>query len=183
VSDEIVTRRLLLRRWTENDRPGFAAINADSEVMRYFPATLSAAESDAFVDRIEEGFDRDGFGLWAVELDGRLAGYTGLSQQKGLLTTGDCVEVGWRLARWAWGQGIATEAALAALRCGFEDQGLTEIFSWTTETNAPSEAVMLRIGLLRRPELDFDHPRLVDWWGRRHIVYSLRSEEWAVTHA
>ncbi|NUO90089.1 MAG: GNAT family N-acetyltransferase [Dermatophilaceae bacterium] len=73
------TERLLLRGWTDHDRAPFAAINADPEVMKHFPAPLTRAGSDAFVDRIERHFEAHGFGLWAVEAGGELAGYTGLS--------------------------------------------------------------------------------------------------------
>jgi len=65
VSDywEIHTERLLMRRWRDSDRAPFAALNADPEVMRYFPAALDRGESDRLIDRIEERFDQQGFGL------------------------------------------------------------------------------------------------------------------------
>ncbi|HEY9424520.1 MAG TPA: GNAT family N-acetyltransferase, partial [Microterricola sp.] len=68
----IVTERLLLRRWTDADREPFARMNADPAVMEHFPAVLDRAASDALIDRIEAGFERNGFGrggfgLWAVE--------------------------------------------------------------------------------------------------------------------
>lgn len=66
--DRVLTDRLILRRWREDDRAPFAALNGDAETMRYFPATLTRVESDRFVDRIEAGLDQHGFGLWALEL-------------------------------------------------------------------------------------------------------------------
>jgi RimJ/RimL family protein N-acetyltransferase len=68
--DAVRTERLLMRRWREDDREPFAAMNADPEVMRYFPAPLDRAASDALVDRIEDLFGRQGFGLWALEVAG-----------------------------------------------------------------------------------------------------------------
>jgi RimJ/RimL family protein N-acetyltransferase len=59
-----------MRRWREDDREPFAAMNADPEVMRYFPAPLDRVASDALVDRIEDLFGRQGFGLWALEVAG-----------------------------------------------------------------------------------------------------------------
>ena len=64
--DSIRTPRLVMRRWRESDREPYAALNADPEVMRYFPATLSRVASDVSVDRMEDLFDRQGFGLWAL---------------------------------------------------------------------------------------------------------------------
>ncbi len=117
----LTTDRLLLRRWRDADRPPFAALNADAEVMRYFPAPLGRAASDAFVDRIEQGFDEHGYGLWALEVraTGEFIGFTGLALQTFDAPFTPAVEVGWRLARSAWGHGYATEAARAALDDGF----------------------------------------------------------------
>lgn len=76
---ELRTQRLLLRGWRAEDREPFARLNADPEVMRHFPSTLTREESDAFVDRNEERFSRNGFGLWAVEVPGA-APFLGLQE-------------------------------------------------------------------------------------------------------
>lgn len=165
--------RLKLRQWRDDDRDPFADLNADLEVMHFFPSTLNREESDALVDRIEAGFRENGFGLWAVEVEGRFAGFTGLNRSSFTTPMGPHVEIGWRLARWAWGQGLATKAARLTLADGFGRVGLTEVFSFTTQSNAPSERVMQRIGMVRRPDLDFDHPNTPGWWGSRHIVYRI----------
>jgi len=68
-----------MRRWREDDREPFAAMNADPEVMRYFPAPLDRAASDALVDRIEDLFGRQGFGLWALEVAGPEPGHAELA--------------------------------------------------------------------------------------------------------
>jgi RimJ/RimL family protein N-acetyltransferase len=70
------TERLLLRRWREEDRAPFAALNADPVVMEHFPALLTREQSDALVDRIEAHFDEHGYGLWALEADGAFVGFT-----------------------------------------------------------------------------------------------------------
>ena len=175
--DGLTTERLVLRRWTDADRAPFAEMNADPEVMRYFPNVMTKQESDAMVDRIEQGFENNGFGLWAVEIDGRFAGLTGLNRTTFETPMGPHVEIGWRFARWAWGQGYATEAAQCVLDAAFTDLGLSEVYSFTTETNLPSERVMQRIGMKRRTDLDFDHPNTPEWWGAKHIVYQARSSE------
>ena len=177
MTDRLTTERLVLRRWTDADRAPFAELNADPEVMRYFPNVMTKQESDAMVDRIEQGFENNGFGLWAVEIDGRFAGLTGLNRTTFDTPMGPHVEIGWRFAKWSWGQGYATEAAQCVLDAAFADLGLTEVFSFTTETNHPSERVMQRIGMTRRGDLDFDHPNTPGWWGVKHIVYQARSSE------
>ena len=175
------TARLVLREWSDSDADPFAALCADVEVMEFFPSTMSREESSAMIDRVSQRISDDGFGLWAVEIDGHFAGYTGLSRASAISGTSftPCVEVGWRLAKWAWGKGYASEAARESLRIGFQEFQLNEIFSWTTRTNVRSESVMSRIGMKRRPDLDFDHPNTPNWWGQPHIVYSLERSAWA----
>src|SRR5690606_13074652 len=125
------TERLVLRRWRDEDRDPFAALNADPVVMEHYPATLSRAESDAFVDRVEAHLDEAGWGLWAVEVaeSGDFAGYVGLWPASFEAHFTPAVEVGWRLARAHWGRGYATEAARAAVADGFARVGLEEIVS------------------------------------------------------
>jgi ribosomal-protein-alanine N-acetyltransferase len=174
---ELRTGRLLLRRWRPADRPPFAALNADPEVMRYFPSALTPEHSDAFVDRIEAGFERYGFGLWALEVTGtgEFIGFTGLSVPSFDAHFIPAVEVGWRLARSAWGHGYATEAAHRALTSGFTDHGLAEVVSFTSVANVRSQAVMRRIGMTHDPADDFDHPRLPAGHPlRRHVLWRAR---------
>lgn len=163
--------RWVLRSWTESDLEPFAAINADPEVMEFFPECLTREQSDQFAGRIIDSLEREGFGLWALDVDDRFAGFVGLNRTAFETPMGPHVEIGWRLARWAWGRGLATEAANAVQKHALDDLGLPEIYSFTTVKNIRSEAVMRRIGMTRRPDLDFDHPRTPGWWGCRHIVY------------
>lgn len=174
------TNRLVLREWRDDDLLPFAEICADAEVMQHFPSTMTRTECADMIDAIRGRFATNGFGLWAVEFKDRFAGYVGLNLTGPSFTTSfaPCHEVGWRLARWAWGQGVASEAAQESLRIGFEEYGIQAIFSWTTVANARSESVMKRIGMKRRSDLDFNHPGTPDWHGAPHIVYSLTREEW-----
>ncbi|WP_207455544.1 GNAT family N-acetyltransferase [Herbiconiux sp. SYSU D00978] len=175
------TPRLILRRWRDADRAPFAALNADPEVMRYFPATLDRQQSDAFVDRIEQHFDEHGYGLWALEHrgSGEFLGFVGLKLALFEAHFTPAPEVGWRLARAAWGQGYASEAATAALAAGFERFGLDEIVSMTALLNERSQRVMQRIGMHRDPADDFDHPLVAPSHPlRRHLLYRLGAQEW-----
>jgi len=173
---ELRTERLTLRRWRDADRAPFAQMNADPRVMEFFPAPLSREESDALITRIEAGFDRHGFGLWALEVreTGQLIGFTGLAPPEFEAHFTPAVEVGWRLAAPAWGRGYATEAARAAIAFGFERAGLEEIVSMTSALNERSRAVMERLGMSRDPADDFDHPGIPAGHPlRRHVLYRL----------
>ncbi|NKZ05228.1 GNAT family N-acetyltransferase [Actinomadura latina] len=176
------TGRLLLRRWKDADREPFAALNADPEVMEHFPAPLTRAESDAMIERLEARFAESGFGFWALEVagTGEFIGFTGLSVPRFHAHFTPAVEIGWRLARPAWGRGYATEAALRALRYAFEDRALAEVVSFTSALNLRSQAVMERIGMTRDPSDDFDHP-LVDKGHRleRHVLYRITAAGWS----
>ena len=171
------TERLLLRAWRPTDREAFAALNADPLVMEHLPAPLSRVESDQLADCIELAFEHPGPRLWAVEVGGGepFIGFVGLSVPGFEAPFTPCVEVGWRLARAAWGHGYATEAARAAVADGFSRLGLDEIVSFTSRANARSQRVMQRLGMTRDPAEDFDHPRMPPGSPLRpHVLYRLR---------
>jgi ribosomal-protein-alanine N-acetyltransferase len=174
---ELVTRRLVLRQWQDSDLDPFAALNADPEVMRFFPNRLARAQSDQFAIRTRATIDRQGWGLWAVEIaDGPpFIGFVGLSRPRFRARFTPAVEVGWRLARRHWGHGYATEAAGAAVSFGFEQLGLAEIVSFTSAINERSISVMRRIGMTHDPADDFDHPDVPDGPLHRHVLYRISS--------
>jgi RimJ/RimL family protein N-acetyltransferase len=176
----LLTKRLMLRPFWDDDFARFAAINADPDVMAFFPKPLNRQESDALIARIMVHFARHGFGMWAVEAPGGvspLIGMVGLSVVPNDLPCAPAVEVGWRLGKEWWGRGYATEAARAAIADGVERCGLKEFVSFTTEINAPSRAVMERLGMTRDAAEDFDHPRVPEGDAlRRHVLYRLRIE-------
>lgn len=170
------TERLILREWRDEDLAPFADLNADPLVMEHFPSALSREESDALAARIRANLAARGFGLWAVEVAGGapFIGFVGLSVPAFEAPFTPCVEIGWRLARSAWGHGYATEAARAALAYGFTIVGLEEIVSFTAEGNLRSRQVMERLGMTRDPAEDFDHPRLAHCPRLvRHVLYRL----------
>jgi ribosomal-protein-alanine N-acetyltransferase len=144
--------------------------------MEHFPAVLSRAESDAFVDRITAGFAKRGWGLWAVEIDatGTFAGFVGLNPATFGAPFTPANEIGWRLARAYWNQGVATEAAQAVLDYGFGVLGLDEVVSFTATANHSSQRVMQKLGMHHDPADDFDHPQLPEGHRlRRHVLYRL----------
>lgn len=152
------TARLTLRRWRETDRDAFAALNADPAVTRDFGGPLCRSQSDAKFDRYVATFERQGYCRWAVENSQQLLlGYAGVMPSPPDHPLGPHAEIGWRLARSAWGQGFATEAAGAALLDIFTRIGLDEVLAYTACDNARSQAVMRRLGLQRQPARDFSH--------------------------
>ena len=176
---EISTSRLLLRRWIRSDREPFAALNADPQVMKFFLTALTREESDAFIDRIEAHFERNHFGLWAVEIPkvASFIGFVGLSVPKFEAHFTPCVEIGWRLASPFWNKGYATEGAKAVLNFGFQKVGLKEIVSFTTVKNDPSRRVMEKIGMTHDSSGDFDHPSILPGHPfRRHVLYRIKPE-------
>jgi len=180
-SQPLKTARLLLRCWREEDFAPFAAMNADPLTMRFMPSVLTADETRALMERLEDHHRLHGFGVWAVEVPGvsPLIGFTGLQRVSFDAPFLPAVEIGWRLAPAFWGKGYATEAAEAALRVGFERLNLGQIVSFTVEANKPSWSVMERLGMVRNPAEDFDHPRLPAGHPlRRHILYRLEREQW-----
>jgi RimJ/RimL family protein N-acetyltransferase len=175
------TARLLLRRWCEQDRAAFAALNADPVVMEHFPAPLSRRESDALVDRIEAGLDDRGWGLWAVELrePPEFIGFVGLNPATFEAPFTPAVEVGWRLAREHWGLGYATEGARATLDFGFDKLALDEIVSFTTRENVGSRRGMERLGMRHEAVDDFDNPNVAEGHPLRpHVLYRLDRDSW-----
>lgn len=170
------TERLILRPWRESDLEPFAALNNDPIVMEHFPARQSRAESDATVGRVREHFEREGFGLWAVEVPGvaPFIGFTGLQRPSFM----PVVEVGWRLAKEYWSAGYATEAARASLAWGFANLELDEIVAMVVPNNVRSQRVMAKLGMTRDPSADFDHPRIPKGSPvRRHWLFRLRKIE------
>ena len=170
----LATERLLLRHWRPSDRDAFAAMNADPEVMRHFPAPLEAAESDALLRRIASELDERGWGLWALEerSSGGLIGFTGLSPVPFPAPFAPAVEIGWRLKRSHWGRGLASEAARASLAHGFGALGLDEIVAFTFIGNERSRTVMASIGMTHDPADDFEHPLIPAGHRLRpHVLY------------
>ncbi len=173
---ELRTERLLLREWRDEDLEPFAVLNADPEVMRFMPKLLSRDECATRIQNIREHFRDHGFGLWAVEVCSvtPFIGFVGLSIPRFEMPFTPCVEIGWRLARQAWGNGFATEAARAVVAFGFDQLGLAEILSYTVPENVRSRRVMERLGMKHDPDGDFDHPLLAEGHPlRRHVMYRL----------
>jgi len=161
----IETERLRLRRWRDGDREAFAALNAHPDVMRDLGGPLDRRRSDEKLDRYAAAFDQLGFGRWALETRAAdFLGYVGVMPSPPGHPLGPHVEIGWRLARPAWGHGYATEAARAALHDAFGRCRLIEVLAYTAPDNLRSQAVMARLHLRRDPSRDFTAPYGATLW-------------------
>lgn len=166
----ILTPRLRLRRWRDEDRTAFSTLNADPEVGGWLAGPFSRKESDEQIDRFEAHAQTHGFTFWALaeRQTDRLIGLCGLRY----MARGD-VEVGWRVARDAWGFGYVTESAKACLAEAWR-LGLPKVVAITAVQNLRSRAVMERIGMSYNEGADFDHERLTqDHPLSRHVLYSI----------
>ena len=172
---ELRTERLLLRRWQQSDLEPWAAMNADPRVREHLGEVMTREQSDESVARFQEEFDARGYGWFAVEVGqtGEFIGFAGLDEVDEEMPF-DGVEIGWRLARAAWGHGYATEAARAVLAFGFDTLDLAEILALTTVGNVRSQAVMRRLGMTHDPRDDFDDPTVPEGPLRAGVVYRIR---------
>ena len=175
------TERLVLGGWDDEATEGLFRLSSDPEVMRHFPAPATREQVEGLVRRHGDNLAAGRPGLYAVRVRAteRFIGFVGLATPTFEAAFTPCVEVGWRLARDAWGNGFATEAAREVLRHGFETLGLSEIVSFTAVVNEPSIAVMRRLGMRTDPAEDFDHPSVPAGHPvRRHVLYRLTAEQW-----
>lgn len=176
---ELETERLRLRQWRESDLPSFAKLNNDPEVMRYFPNRLSAQESDALAEKCQSLIKQNGWGFWALELKIPFAnkpqfiGLLGLNRLDDVFPVEPKIEIGWRLDKTFWRQGLATEAAQRAVRFAFEELNMPSLVSFTPELNLPSQALMKRIGMYDTGRV-FTHPYVSQRSALcQHVIYRL----------
>jgi RimJ/RimL family protein N-acetyltransferase len=163
---------IVLRQWRDEDLEPFAVMNADAEVMQFFPKHLTTEESKGALLRFRTGIDQRGWGLWAVEVEGVFAGFTGLSQPSFSAHFTPCVEIGWRFRREFWGRSIAYSAGLAAQTFAFQNLNLSELVSFTSAINTRSWRLMERLGFTRNENDDFLHPLLEESGPLRpHVLY------------
>jgi len=173
------SERLGFRLWKEEDKMPFAKMNADKEVMAYFPSVLSTEASNDFLGRIENHFKDYGYGLWAVEVKetSKFIGYIGFHHATFESDFCPCVEIGWRLDLSSWHNGYATEGAKACLLHGFNFLGFKEVYSFTAKINLSSINVMKKIALKKIK--DFDYPAIEEASPLKvHVLYKLEKSEY-----
>lgn len=147
-------------------------MNADSEVMRYFPEPYSRERTKLFFDSIQREFADCDYGLYAAEekATGLFMGYIGFHRAEFAVDFCPCIEIGWRLDKAFWNKGYATEGAKSCLEYGFSSLGFDKVYSFTATVNLPSERVMQKIGMTL--ERYFDHPGVPENHPLRpHVLY------------
>lgn len=170
----IETDRLILRPWGDSDRAPFAAMCADPEVMTHLGPLLTRSQADAAIDRQMALQVECGHCFWALEArdTGEFLGFCGLKTMPDGCGLDGEIEAGWRLKRSAWGKGYARESATASLAWGFANLDVPRIVAMTVFGNTRSWGLMERLGMIRRPALDFAHPNVPDGDPLKpHIVY------------
>jgi RimJ/RimL family protein N-acetyltransferase len=173
----VETERLTLRPWREADKPVFETIINTPAMMEHFGGVWPVGGHDVLIDAQTASQATDGFSMWAVDWreTGELIGICGLRKVRHPDTpvSGD-LEIGWRIAEPFWGKGIAREAAVASLEWGWSNTDHPRIIAYTTDSNDRSWGLMKRLGMERRAELDFHHPKFApdDSFGAM-IVYAI----------
>ncbi|HYG96978.1 MAG TPA: GNAT family N-acetyltransferase [Solirubrobacterales bacterium] len=167
-AEELLTRRLRLRRLRDSDLEAMTAVNSDPEVTEFLSQPVDEEATRIFLEKTSSHWDEHGFGHWALELRegpdaGALIGFAGVAYPAFLQSLAHRPEIGWRLARPAWGRGLATEAALATRDDAFDRLGLTELISIIDPHNTRSRRVAEKLGM-RVEGHDSLHGRTVEVW-------------------
>ncbi|HHB78891.1 MAG TPA: N-acetyltransferase [Saprospiraceae bacterium] len=154
------SERLGFRAWKQEDIGELSAMNKDPDVMEFFPSTLSVADSQDLLNRLQAQYQENHFTFYAVELlqDQSFIGFIGLARTSFEEDFTPCVEIGWRLKKSAWNCGYATEGALRCLDFASHDLGIDGVYSFTPCVNFRSEKVMKKIGMKKVKE--FRHPKI-----------------------
>jgi RimJ/RimL family protein N-acetyltransferase len=171
------SERLGFRNWQDADIEPMTAINTDPEVMAYFSRTQDASLTVAAIGRMRDEYDQKGHCYFAVDLlsSGELIGFIGLHEQTFEADFTPCIDIGWRLKKAVWNQGLATEGARACLQYGFRQLQLKRIYSITPKINLRSERIMQKIGMQK--EKNFICALLLgDARLEECVLYSIRAE-------
>lgn len=161
------TARLRLREMTPHDIDFVATMLGNAEVSRYYDRVFTRYDSEIWLQRQLERYQRDGHGLWLAEerATGEPVGQIGLAVQdvRGVRLT----EVGWLLHRPYWGRGYATEAGAASCEAAFGRWHYPMVISLIRPVNVRSQRVAERVGLSPGP--------IVQFLGLDHIMYELKA--------
>lgn len=159
------TPRLQLRPYRPGDLDDLHEMLSDPEHMRWYPAPFEPEQSLAWLERQITGHRDRGFALWIVEdrVSGEFLGTAGLTTP--VIEGVEEVEVGWHTRPGRKGQGIATEAAVAARDWAFANLDVDHLISLVRPENVPSCRVAEKLGM----RVD----REVDYKGLHHRVYRI----------
>ncbi|NOT38376.1 MAG: GNAT family N-acetyltransferase [Saprospiraceae bacterium] len=169
------TQRLRIREISLEDLDGLYALDSDPEVHRYLgnnPVT-DKKELEDVVRFIQQQYKDFGIGRWAV-LDKETGDFLGWSGLKYVTTEingySNYYDLGYRFIRKYWGQGIATESALAIISHAFQNMKLDDVYSMVELENAASNKLLLKIGMKYKNTFDYE--------GVNHNWFSISSLEY-----
>lgn len=175
------SERLGFRNFMDSDLIPFHKMNSDPEVMKYFPSVLVKEQTRSLMDRINDHITEHGFGFFAIDLlsEKNFIGFIGLKRTNFIADFTPCVEIGWRLDKNYWNQGLATEGASKCLDFAFNESDLNDIYSFTALVNFPSERIMQKIGMNKISE--FNHPLLENSHPLNpHCLYHLTKKDYLI---
>lgn len=170
------SKRLGFRKWNTSDIKTMHEISSDQEVMQYFPATQTKAQTTQFIQRMQQQFDENGYCYFAVEIikTKEFIGFIGICKQTYEADFNPATDIGWRLHKRYWSKGYATEGARACLHFAFTVIGLKEIVAVAPKYNVPSISVMKKIGMTKVKE--FEHPLLKEYPDLKDcVLYAIKA--------
>jgi RimJ/RimL family protein N-acetyltransferase len=176
------TRRLALRQFTEDDADNLYDLNSDPEVMRYLtggrptPREVLRDELIPFHLAVYERLDR--LGTWAAESSttGEFLGWFHFRPGPDADVTN--IDLGYRLRRFAWNKGYATEGSRALINMGFTDLGVKRVYGHTMAVNAASRRVLEKCGLTLVHTTPYDGPDVIEGSEHGEVEYALTKPEW-----
>lgn len=173
------TARLVLRDWCAADWEAFWQATNTPAVMRWLGGVCDPVQRQAAQDRLLAYRREHGHTFWVVEhkQNGTLLGFCGLKRSNQPGGPQGMMEIGWRLREDAWGQGFAREAAAATLDLAFGRFTAGEVIALTVDDNRPSWGLMMRLGMVRRADLDFASADF-QAEGRLIIAYAIDRAGW-----
>ncbi len=153
------TQRLGFKLWGENDLKAFTEMNSDPETMRFFVELMDHKASKKKMIQMNKMYEDHGYCYFCVNLlfTGEFVGTIGLGYKDFDTDFAPCTDIGWRIQKKFWNQGLSTEGAKACLNYA-KQLGLREIVSMATIGNQASIRIMEKIGMEYWQE--FDHPEL-----------------------
>lgn len=168
------TPRLALREMTDADLPALRVIFDDPVAMAAYEGPFRAAESAAWVERMQRRYVDDGFAMWAVELreTGEVIGQCGITRQR--VEDDEVIEVGYLFQRAHWRRGYAVEAASASRDWAFRTLDIDDLYAKVRDTNIASMNVAIRLGMTVRRRF------VVHYRGHDlpHLAFALSRAEW-----
>lgn len=178
---ELMTERLRLVPCIDDHLDGLNAMNSDPEVMRYITGRPeSRADTQAMIERVKARWAKWGYSWWTIlELQSEEIVGAGCIQnlrREGPEPDPNCpLEIGWRVRRDRWGQGIATEAARVMAAFAFTQLEAGTLYAVCQPENAASIAVMLKLGMHYRG--------MEDWYAQKVAAYEMTAEDWRTARA